>query len=831
MTRLVLIDAYGFLFRAYHALPPLINPKGLPVGAICGFINMLLKSLSEHKATHWVVVCDTGKKTFREDIYPEYKANRGEPDEELIPQFALLQEALTAFNMPHLSIEGYEADDVIATLAHHSHMDVTIISSDKDLMQLVSDKIRMFDPVKNKYIDKQDVIEKFGVGPEKLLDCFALIGDTSDNIPGVPGIGPKTAALLINEFGSLENLLQNAHTIKQNKRRETLLSNVEQAYLSRKLAKLCHNIDYNICFDDFILQQPIQDKLIPFLREHDFKLILTKVEKMFFTDKSTGSQYKNIETFEEIDYIIEESNKTGIIALYPQFSDNQITYLGMSTMIGKNYLITYDKIHHLQTVLSSQEVLKVGYDLKFLLRYINLNTFDDIDVINYSINTNKKSLQEIAYDCLGEQLSTNAALQAELILKIYKVLKDKLFQNKLLTIYERLDRLSIKILSSIEKQGILIDANILHEASKTFADHIKKFEQEIYQIAGHEFTIASPKQLAYVMFTEMSLEGKKKLKSGHYSTDSEVLESLAEQSNTFAEKVLSWRYFTKLKNTYSDALLKHINQDTNKIHTTYSLTTTATGRLSSSNPNLQNIPKNRDHGIRKAFIASPGHYLISADYSQIELRLLAHIANIDDLKQALNNKEDIHAITAQQIFGEVNEQLRRQAKAINFGIIYGISPFGLAKQLNISTSEAALYIKSYFEKYPGIENYMEETKQYAHIHGYVQTIYGRRCYVPDIRSRSLAIRKFSERAAINAPLQGSASDIMKHAMINLQQQLTNAVIVMQIHDELIIEVPQNELLSNVQLVKKTMENVIKLTVPLTVNMTYGENLHDLLIIE
>ncbi len=827
MEHLILIDAYGFLFRAYHALPPLINPKGIPVGAICGFINMLMKTFSDHQASHWVAVCDSGKKTFREDIYPEYKANRGEPDADLVPQFSLLKDTLEAFNLRYISIEGYEADDLIATLVKESHMDVTIISSDKDLMQLVSPTVNMFDPMKNKYIGTEEVINKFGVSPDKLLDCFALIGDSADNIPGVPGIGPKTAALLINEFGTLDNLLLNAHTIKQNKRRETILANVEQAQISRKLARLCDDVKHDLCFDDLMLQAPQSDKLIPFLREHDFKVILNKVEKMFFPQEQLRATYHTPTGINEIEKIITESYESGIITLCPEFSNNKVNYLGISTASGQNYRVSHEHFSHLQTLFIAPEVLKVGYDVKLLLRHYPIHPYDDIDVISYSMNTSKKTLQEIAYDTLGEQLSDNVAIRAGIIFKLYNILKENLFHHKSLTIYEHLDRPSINVLANIEKQGILIDPKVLQDASHTFTQHLNKLAEEIFQLAGHEFVINSPKQLAEVMFVEMGLPSNKKLKSGHYSTDSDVLETLASQGIIFAEKVLLWRQFSKLKSTYSEALIHHINPHSKRIHTTYSLTTTATGRLSSSNPNLQNIPKKNDYGIRKAFIAAPEHYLISADYSQIELRLLAHIADIKDLKDALNNDEDIHAITAQQIFGEVNEKLRSQAKAINFGIIYGISSFGLAKQLNITNTEAANYIQNYFERYPGIEHYMEQIKEQAYANGYVQTIYGRRCYVPDIKSKSFPIRKFAERAAINAPLQGSAADIIKHAMIDLHGKLTDAKIVMQVHDELVIETSKEALLENVQFIKKTMEGVISLTVPLTVNISYGNNLHDL----
>ena len=829
MKRLILIDAYGFLFRAYHALPPLINPRGEPVSAIYGFLNMLFKVLSEHKATHWAAICDTGEKTLREEFYPEYKANRGEPDNDLIPQFSLLKEALDACNISCISAPGgYEADDVIATLAKNSDMDVTIISSDKDLMQLIDHKIRMFDPMKNKFIGIQDVINKFGIIPDKLLDCFALIGDSSDNIPGVPGIGPKTASLLINEFGSLESLFNNLHQIKQKKRRETLEKNVDQAYLSRKLAKLFTDVKTNTTFDDLIFTEPKQEELIPFLRNHDFKIIVNKVEKLFYNDQPNSTEAKEVKNDGDVSNVIVECKRSGIFSICAHFNQGSIEVLGISTG-SNNYLIAYEYLDLLQVIFTSPEILKVSYNIKLLLKYFNIFAFDDIDVMAYTLSTTKQTLQDLSYHYLGAQLSANVALQAGDILKLHTILQKKLFQDKLITIYERLDRLSISVLDKIEKNGILINSHILKESSKIFTKNIENIEKEIFKLAGYEFNLASPKQLADVMFVQMGIKGEKKLKSGNYSTDNEVLASLVLDGIEFAEKVLSWRHFSKLKNTYTDSFIAYINQKTQRIHTNYSLTGTSTGRFSSNNPNLQNIPKNSN--IKKAFIAPENHYLISADYSQIELRLLAHIADIHSLKQALNEGGDLHSVTAKQIFGEVNDDLRRKAKAINFGIIYGMSSFGLAKQLNISTGEAQGYIGNYFKLYPGIQEYMENTKEYARNYGYVKTVYGRKCYVPDIKSKSVAIRKFAERAAVNAPLQGSAADIMKRAMVKLSKKINSGSIILQVHDELIIESPKERLDENSKIIKAILENIINLTVPMKVNIRYGDNLNDLIKLE
>lgn len=825
MNHLILIDAYGFLFRAYHALPPLINPQGEPVGAIYGFLNMLLKSLSEHTATHWIAVCDTGKETFRHKIYPEYKANRGKPDDDLIPQFALLKEALSAFNIPALSVEGYEADDVIATIATTADIDVTIISSDKDLMQLINDKVKMFDPMKNRYISIENVIDKFGVGPDQLLDCFALIGDASDNIPGVPGIGPKTAALLIKQFGSLENLLDNLDQIKQQKRRGTLQDNIDKAKLSKKLAKLAIDVDIDNQLDDFIFKIPEQKTLIPFLRKHDFKIIINKAEKLFFNNQNKDSEYKEIKTQHDIALLIKECKSTGEFALYAHFDKELIKVLGVSSGLN-NYSISCNQVGSLAEIFTSSEILTISYNIKLLLKYIDISTFDDIDVMAYALSTTKQSLEELSYHYIGEQLAINAPSQAQSILKIHKILKGKLLEKKLVTLYSRLDHPSISVLHLLEKQGVLIDRSILEKASTMFAQKIENVSQDIFNITGHDFNIASTKQLADVMFKEMKIDGGRKLKSGNYSTDNEILTSLATQGIEIATKVLEWRHYSKLKNTYTDSLISHITTN-NRIHTTYSMTTTSTGRLSSNNPNLQNIPRNSSSVIRTAFIAPPDHYLISADYSQIELRLLAHIANISEIKQALNDNKDLHTITAEQIFGEVNDELRQKAKAINFGIIYGISPFGLAKQLNISIDEAHAHITTYFQRYPKIAEYIEEMKGYARTHGYVKTIYGRHCHIQDIKSKSIMMKEFAERAAINAPLQGSAADIMKDATVKLSHTLTTGKIILQIHDELIIETPKYSLQETSTQIKSILENVVQLTVPMKVNLSYGDNLSNL----
>ncbi len=824
MENLIVIDSYGFLFRAYHALPPLLNPQGIQVGAIHGFLNMLIKVISEHKATHWVAVCDTGKKTFRNEIYPEYKTNRGEPDEELIPQFSLLKEALKAFNITCLSVEGYEADDIIATIAKTSTIPITIISSDKDLMQLITHNIKMFDPIKNKYIGAKDVLDKFGVEPKKLLDCFALIGDNSDNIPGVPGIGPKTAAILINEFNSLDNLLTQLDKIKQNKRRTTLQKNINQALLSRQLAQLRNDVVLEKSLDDFLFHPPKKEQLIPFLLQNNFKIIINRVENLFYKQENNTRHKKVTTTLEEED-LAKKCKKNGIFALYAHFIQDKNSKLGISLGENKNYTISFDKLNYLKEVLASPQVLKVSYNIKSLLKYFDIQAFTDIDVMNYTLNTNSQTLQDISYNHFGEHLPIEAAMQAEVVFKIYKILQKQLFQKKAITLYERLDLPSISVLHKIEQNGVLIDKKILNDTSYEFSILIRKIEQAIYKITECEFNIASPKQLSDILFRD--IKGQKKLKSGNYSTSSQVLEPLALQGNEIAQKVLAWRHFSKLKNTYTDALLSYINEKTGRIHTHYSLTKTSTGRLSSSSPNLQNIPKKSNNDIRRAFIAPHNYYLISADYSQIELRLLAHMADMKDLKQALISGEDIHSVTAKQIFGNVNDDLRNKAKAINFGIIYGISAFGLAQQLNISNEEAKLHIDNYFKSYPGIKKYTEKTKELARTNGYVKTIYGRRCYFKDINSKSVTIRKVSERAAINAPLQGSAADIMKQAMVKLHPKLKDGRIIMQIHDELVIEVPKEALEETALLIKSILEKVINLTIPMHVNISYGKNLQDL----
>ncbi len=825
MNSLILIDAYGFLFRAFHALPPLINHNGDPVGAVYGFLNMLLKAFSEHQATHWVAVCDTGKKTFRENIYSEYKANRGEPDDDLIPQFDFLKEALNAFNIKYIAIEGYEADDVIATLATScTSMPVTIISSDKDLMQLVGGNVCMFDPMKSKFIGDKEVFEKFGVHADKLLDCFALIGDKSDNIPGVPGIGPKTAALLINQFESLENLIKNLDQIPQKKRRETLEQNIEQAYLSRKLAKLVTDVDIGCGVDDFLFKPPQFEHVIQFLHHYGLKGIINKVEQVFYPQVTKKQTFIEVKNKQDIESLILECKTSGVLSIAAQFTQTSDMIFGISSKMN-NYLLSSEKIHLLNDILMSPEILKITYNAKLLLKYFQFYPYDDVSVMAYTIDTTKQSLQDLFYHYLGEQLSIEVALQAADFVKLREVLKGKLFDNKVVTLYERLDKCAIAVLDSVEKNGIAVDVGVLEGAAQEFTRSINEIEEDIFKIVGYRFNIASSQKLSEALFNDMGIQGGKKLKSGKYSTDSEVLESIASQGVEVAEKILAWRHFSKLKNTYTGSLLSRVNRESGRIHTTYSITSTSTSRLSSSNPNLQNLPK--AGVIRKAFVAEKGSYLISADYSQIELRLLAHIANIVDLQKTLISGDDLHSVAAQQIFGEVNDDLRHKAKAINFGIIYGISAFGLAKQLNISNSEAQEYITNYFNRYPGIEKYMSDMVAYARSNRYVKTIYGRRCYVPDIHSKSIMIQKFAERAAINAPLQGSAADIMKDGMIKVFKKLTSGSIVLQVHDELVIESPKEKLEENANLIKSILENVVRLKVPMQVNISYGENLGEL----
>ena len=854
MRVFTIIDAYGLLFRAYYALPNLRTSYGLPIGGVYGFINIFLKYIEKHKTDYLVVVFDTGSKNFRHDIYPEYKSNRPKLPDDLISQFSLLREAVSAFNIASEEVVGYEADDVIATLSKKycklQDIKVTVVTSDKDLLQLLKYGICIFDPMKNKYIKEEDVQSKFGISSSQLLDFLSLTGDASDNIPGVPGIGVKTAARLLNEFKSLDDLLLRAHEIKTNRCRESIVQYSSQAILSRKLVILDDKIDICGDIEKYVFQVSKIQELVEFFKKYELHSLGSKVNKILKTTTSSTNQDSHYSSDTMIDskvihysaeslkVFIENCKSEGIMALYIEATDNTIDSISLS--YRKDVLLHIDKDHidsaleFIKSVLSLNYVLKVIYDVKTLLKIIpdvNIIAFDDIMIMSYVLNPSihNHSLQNlVSYNV--KQDVTN--VEATTLLLLHELFKKGLFTNQLYTIYERIEKPLIHVLDSMEKTGVLINIDILKTLSSTFSENIDMLESEIYGLSGTEFNIASSKQLGSVLFDKMGIKKGKKLSSGNYSTDAEVLNDLVFNEVEIADKVLKWRHFTKLKGTYTDALGKQIDSNSGRIHTFYSMISTATGRLSSSNPNLQNIPIRSEEGtaIRRAFVAKRGYKLISADYSQIELRIIAHIADVQAFKDAFFLDQDIHSITAKQIFGTQNldKNLRRKAKSINFGIIYGMSAFGLAKQLGISKFEASAYIDNYFKSYPEIQSYIDNIKIYAKTHGYTRTIFGRKCFIKDINSSNVMARNFSERAAINAPLQGTSADIIKMSMIRLFDRVTNGSLILQVHDELLFEVLEEYVDYTIEIITEVMEGVIKLSVPLKVDVSVGDNWADLI---
>jgi DNA polymerase-1 len=912
--RLYIVDASGFIFRAFHAIPPMTRPDGTPINAVFGFINMLIKLLIEVKAHHLIAIFDASRKSFRNEMYSAYKAHRPETPPELVPQFSLVRAACKAFNIPTIELNGFEADDLIATFtekARAQSMDVTIVSSDKDLMQLVSEHVVMLDTLKNKTFGIQEVYEKFGVLPEKIVDVLALIGDKVDNIPGVPGIGIKTAAELIQEYGDLETLLQRSHEIKQPSRRQKLIQYAEEARLSYRLVTLKKDIPVSLTIDELAKQDPDVNILRTFLEEQSFTSILRRLEKQglgpeqqpqiltSITQPPLISHYHLIQTEKELENWIERAYKAGHVAVDTETTSLdpiQATLVGISLAIVPGeacYIplahksqdiavdllslnqqnednqplkqVTFDRaLTLLKPLFEDPSVIKIGqnlkYDLDVLAKYgLSISPVDDTMVISYVLDSalHGHGMDELAqlhlnhttikykevvgtgktqktFDYVDLDVACNyAAEDADITNRLYLILKPRLTAEKLLTVYETLDRPLIPILAHMEQRGITVDVAELKNLSRHFTERLANLETEIYFLAGRQFNIASPKQLADILFGEMGLEAKKKGKSGTYSTDADVLDDMAAQGHLLPLKLLEWRQIAKLKNTYADALAEQINPSTGRVHTSYGLTSTSTGRLSSSNPNLQNIPIRSEEGrkIRKAFVAEPGFKLVSLDYSQIELRLLAHMAQIDSLKQAFHEGLDIHTATAADVFNlpvdKIDSELRSRAKTINFGIIYGISAFGLARQLKIPQSQAAQYIETYFLRYPGIQAYMEKMKAIARKQGYVETLFGRRCFVPGILDKIPSRRNFAERQAINAPLQGTAADIIKLAMIRvgpaLQEAKLQARMLLQVHDELIFEVPDKEVESTILIIQQVMESAAQLSVPLTVDAGVGLN--------
>ncbi|MEE8517106.1 MAG: DNA polymerase I [Alphaproteobacteria bacterium] len=932
---LILVDGSGYIFRAYYALPPMNRSDGTPTNAVFGFCSMLMKLMEDIDADHVAVIFDAGRKTFRNDIYPDYKANRSDPPEDLIPQFDLIREATRAFNLPCEDMAGFEADDLIATYARAAAAEgaeVTIMTSDKDLMQLVDGDITMIDPIRNRPIGADEVREKFGVGPDKVVDVQALAGDSTDNVPGVPGIGVKTAAELINHYGDLDTLLARAGEIKQPKRRQNLIEFADQARLSRELVRLKDDVPVTGTLESFAVHKPDPETLLGFLRAQGFKRLVARVESDYAADgiavagegdkigAGAGTVIKAEIAPETVSYVavqdedalkhwIARATEAGVIAV-----DTETTSLDAmrAELVGVSLSLTageacYIPLAHrtpkgqgsldlgggdgdgkangedtapeqiprdralklLAPLLADPAVLKIGHNIKYdmlvLAKYgIEVAPVDDTMVLSYVLEggLHGHGMDELAQLHLGHdtikfkdvagtgknQVTFDevplaaavdyAAEDADITGRLERVLKPRLAAEHMTTVYETIERPLIPVLAAMELTGIKLDRGVLAGLSEDFTKRLAVLGDEIHRLAGRDFNIASPKQLGEVLFEDMGLPGgKKSKKTGAYATGADILDDLAAQGFDLPGRVLDWRQIAKLKSTYSDALVGQINPETGRVHTSYAQAVASTGRLSSTDPNLQNIPVRTEEGrnIRRAFIAEDGFKLISADYSQIELRLLAHVAGIEVLADAFRGGADIHALTASQVFGmaldDIDSDLRRKAKAINFGIIYGISPFGLARQLGIPQAEAADYIKAYFQRYPGIQDYMEEAKAFCRDHGYVQTIFGRKCHLPGIKDKNPARRNFSERAAINAPLQGAAADIIKRAMIRMPAALEAAKLgarmLLQVHDELIFEVPSGETAKTVEVVTRVMADAalpaLELTVPIEVEAGVGDN--------
>ncbi|MBY0291972.1 MAG: DNA polymerase I [Alphaproteobacteria bacterium] len=888
--QIYLVDGSGYIFRAFHALPPLTRPDGTPIGAVLGFTNMLIKLLKEKNPDYLVVVFDVSRENFRHKIYPAYKANRQETPPELIPQFSLIRQACEAFDVPYIEKEGYEADDLIATYAHSQPGDVTIVSSDKDLMQLVGGSVRMFDPIKNRLIGVEEVKEKFGVLPQQVIDVQALAGDPTDNVPGVPGIGIKTAAELIQTYGTLENLLDRAHEIKQPKRRETLLIHAENARLSKELVKLKDDVPDTESLETFSVKPFHPEKAFVFLKEQNFNALLYRLEKESPSAPQGQSDYELVQEIGVLKKWIEHIHTMGFVAFDTETTsldgiEAQLVGVSLATEASKACYIPLghqgevrdllnlgttpkqiplqEALALLKPLLEDPTVLKIGQNIKYdalvLKKYeIEISPVDDTMVISYLLEGTQHGhgMDELAKlylnhetikykDVVGSGRSqvtfdkvpldkalAYAAEDADITYQLYSLLKPRLLTEQQCTLYETLERPLIPILVDMEYRGIKVDPIVLKKLSHDFGKRLEDIEKQIQDQSGENFNVASPKQLGEVLFEKMKLPGGKKGKTGAYGTAADVLESLSEQGFSIANTLLEWRQLSKLKSTYTDALTRQINPKTGRVHTSYAMAVTSTGRLASSDPNLQNIPIRTEEGkkIRSAFLASPGMKLLSVDYSQIELRLLAHMANLPELQQAFKDNKDIHAETAAQVFGipldQVTSELRQRAKAINFGIIYGISPFGLAFQLGISRESASQYIQTYFKCYPGIQAYMERMKQDAREKGYVTTLLGRRCFIPDIHSRDPNRRGFAERQAINAPLQGGNADIIKKAMIKLnhlfKERKLNAHMLLQVHDELIFEIGDADLEKVEPLIINTMQSITTLSVPLVVEATVGE---------
>ncbi|MEM9063757.1 MAG: DNA polymerase I [Pseudomonadota bacterium] len=927
---LYLVDGSGYIFRAYHALPPLTRKSdGLPIGAVSGFCNMLHKLVigaGTKGATHLAVILDYSSKSFRNEIYDGYKAQRPPPPEDLVPQFPLIRDATRAFGLPCIEMEGYEADDLIATYADQAAgggATVTIISSDKDLMQLVAPGIGMVDPMKNVEIGPDEVEKKFGVGPEKVIDVQALAGDSVDNVPGAPGIGVKTAATLIHEYGDLDTLLARAEEIKQPKRRQTLIDNAEQIRISRDLVTLKRDVPVEVAMTEFSLNAPDPDVLLNFLKEMEFRTLTNRIAEAFGVEapvvgaveteaKSSAAPagdwvpgakralepiekaaYRIVRDMDMFAAIIDEAYEHGLLCIDLETNslDEMVAEIAGFALAVTPETAAYVPVAHvsgdgdllgaamrvegqleidavlnaLRPILADPSIIKIGqnlkYDLKVLARYEALVApIDDTMLMSYALDSglgghgmDELAERHLSHKCVSikeligsgksaitfdrvdvDKAAHYAAEDADVTLRLWHGLRPRLAAERVSTVYHTLERPLIPVLVDMERNGIKVDRDALGSMSNRFAQKMAEYEDEIYALAGRKFNQASPKQLGEILFDEMGLEGGKKTKTGAWGTGADVLESLAAQGHDLPAKILDWRQLSKLKSTYTDALPTHINGETGRVHTSFSLAATSTGRLASTDPNLQNIPVRTEEGraIRTAFIAEPGNIILSLDYSQIELRILAHIADIPALKTAFRDGLDIHAMTASEVFDvpldEMTPDIRRQAKAVNFGIIYGVTAFGLSNNLRIPRGEAQDFIDRYFAKFPGIKQYMEDTKAHAREKGYVETLFGRRIHTPGITQKGPG-RGFSERAAINAPIQGTAADVIRRAMIRIPDAIDaaglDARMLLQVHDELLFEVPEDQADATVETVRAVMENAaapaVEIAVPLVVDAGRG----------
>lgn len=906
-NRLILIDGSGYIFRAYYALPQMNRKDGTPVNAVFGFTNMLVKLIEDYGNEKLIVIFDAARENFRNKIYPQYKANRGETPEDLIPQFDLIKQSVKAFNIPQLELEGYEADDLIATYTHQAtklNIPSLIVSSDKDLMQLINDQVEMFDPMKNKKIGIKEVVEKFGVKPNKVIQIQALTGDKIDNIPGAPGIGPKTALELIKQFGDIDELIKNVEKIKQEKRKNIIRDSETDIRISLELVKLDNNVHLPLSIDKIIPYSELQNQLKnikQFLIEQNFKTIIQRIENNLFINKNIDEpkskkeslevKYITITKINELNFLLNEISKIGICAIDTETDSLDIetaNLVGISLCYNEGFSY-YIPINHkdlfdqkiileqiseqnvlkvIDSICSNPSILKVGQNIKYDIRILNKyeikfeaiadtmlmsyaldngltrHGMDDLAFMHLHHSTIKfkdvvgSGKKQITFDYVNIKDATKYAAEDALItFKLFNFFKQRLVKEKFSYIYEKIDKPLIEVLGSMEKIGIKIDPQYLKKLSLEFQQQSAKLEKKIFKITKQDFNIGSPKQLGNILFLNMGIQGGKKTKTGTYSTDSGILEDLARQGHDIAKLVLEWRELTKLRSTYTEALLDQAENKTNRVHTSYAIATTITGRLSSNDPNLQNIPIRTNNGkkIRNAFIAENNNKLVSFDYSQIELRLAAEISQDKNFIKAFVNGEDIHTSTAKEIFKLENKDIssahRRKAKTINFGIIYGISAYGLAKQLSISNFEGKQYIEEYFLRFPKIKDYMNYQINFAKINNYVETMFGRKCNIRGINDKNFAVRGFSERQSINAPIQGTAADIIKLAMIeihnNILSKRINAKMLLQVHDELVFEIEDKYIEESISQIKQIMEKThLKykdFIVPLTVDHGIGKN--------